>query len=267
MQKKSIASVRLSKFVSPVKYTIHFVPDLDNFTFTGVEEIQIELKKSTKEIILHAAEIEVLSVVVEQSKKSQTGKVTYKELDEQVVFEFGPGVKPGKAILKISFTGILNDKMRGFYRSRYEHDGKTYHMGTTQFESTDARRAFPSFDEPAHKAIFEVSFKIPDDRTVISNTIESEILEHEGGYKTVKFVPSPKMSSYLLAFIIGHFEKIEAKTKDGIVVRVFVTPGKKKQAEFALEVAVKCLEFYSNYFNDSPASPSRAWVNTQNIIS
>lgn len=246
---KTKLSVRLSKDIVPLKYIIHFEPDFENFTFVGTETIQLELKKNTKKIRMHSAEIEVLSVELIQGKKTITGKTVYKDKEEEVDFEFEEAVKQGRAVLKLSFAGILNDKMRGFYRSAYELDGKTHHMGVTQFESTDARRAFPCFDEPSHKSIFEVSFKIPSDRAVISNTLESEVVEHQGGFKTVIFTPSPKMSSYLLAFIIGHFESIEGKTKDGVLVRIFVTPGKKKQAEFALETAVKCLEFYTGYFN------------------
>ncbi|MGE5041388.1 MAG: M1 family metallopeptidase [Candidatus Levyibacteriota bacterium] len=242
-------SVRLSKEITPLKYTIHFEPDFENFTFVGNESIDLELKKSTRKIRMHSAELEILSAELIQGKKSLAGKPLYKDAEEEVDFEFDSVIQKGKATLKLSFTGILNDKMRGFYRSKYEIDGKTHHMGVTQFESTDARRAFPCFDEPSHKSIFEVSFKVPSDRAVISNTIESEVVEHQGGFKTVRFTPSPLMSSYLLAFIIGHFEKIESKTRDGVVVRVYVTPGKKKQAEFALEVAVKCLEFYTDYFN------------------
>lgn len=245
---KNPKDVRLSAFVTPQKYKIHFEPDLENFTFIGEEEIVLDIKKPTKVLRLHSAEIEVLKSEIVQTKKTTIGKVAYKEKDEEIQIVFDGTIKPGKAILKLSFTGILNDKMRGFYRSKYTHNGRDYHMGVTQFESTDARRAFPSFDEPSQKAVFEVSFRVPSDRTVISNTIESEVLEHQGGYKTVRFSPSPKMSSYLLAFIIGHFEFISKKTKDGTLVRVFVTPGKKKQAEFALTCAVKTLEFYTDYF-------------------
>lgn len=245
MAKTKVSSVRLSKNIVPTHYNIFLAPDLDNFIFEGEETISVVIQKPTKEITLHCAEIEVLQVLIGEQNAN---KITYDKKGETVTFTFKNPIPKGKARLGIKFTGILNDKMRGFYRSRYEHGGKTYHMGVTQFESTDARRAFPNFDEPAHKATFEVSLRVPSDRTVISNTIETEILEHNGGFKTVKFAPTPKMSSYLLAFIIGHFEYIEKKTKEGVLVRVFVTPGKKEQAKFALEVAAKLMTFYHDYF-------------------
>src|SRR3989344_3967776 len=121
-------------------------------------------------------------------------------------------------------------------------------MATTQFESTDARRAFPCVDEPAAKAVFDVTLMVPDHCTAISNTIPTEVQEHESGYKIMRFAPTPKMSTYLLAFIVGEFEYVEGKTKEAVLVRVFTTPGKKKQAHFALEVTIKTLSFFNEYF-------------------
>ncbi|HMS23050.1 MAG TPA: M1 family metallopeptidase [Candidatus Levybacteria bacterium] len=241
--------VRLPVYVSPVRYTIYLEPDLENFIFTGEEKIDLQIDKETTQIRLHAVDIEIVSVQIIQNGIEQTGRTKYKKSNEEVSFTFKKSIKKGSATLKIIFSGILNDKMRGFYRSKYIVEGKTYHMGVTQFESTDARRAFPCFDEPSQKAIFELSLKIPEDRTAISNTLEEEIVEHKGGYKIIRFSESPKMSSYLLAFIVGHFEYIQGETKDKVCVRVFVTPGKKRQAEFALTTAIKCLEFYTNYFH------------------
>lgn len=248
MKKSEKKKVRLPSHIRPIRYKITIKPDLDAFVFEGKEDISISIGKSTRSITLHSAELEILSVEYIAGKSSMTGNVSYADAEELATFTFPKNIQKGKGILKISFTGILNDKMRGFYRSRYEHGGETFHMAVTQFESTDARRAFPCFDEPAHKAVFEVSLVVPEDRVAISNTLETDISEHSPGYKVVTFSPSPKMSSYLLAFIVGHFEHIEGKTKSGVLVRVFTTPGKKHQATFALQCTIECIEFYEKYF-------------------
>ncbi len=253
--KKKKSKVRLSKYIIPKKYSILLTPDLENFTFLGEEEIFIEILKKTSLITLHCAELKIHKAEVSQGRKSLPAKISYNIKKETVSFKFIEDIKEGKGILRISFKGILNDKMRGFYRSKYNVGGETFHMGVTQFESTDARRAIPCFDEPSLKAVFEVSLKIPEDRTAISNTLESEIIEHKSGFKTVKFMPTPEMSSYLLAFIVGHFEYIEKKTREGVLVRIFVTPGKLKQAEFALDVATRTISFYSDYFGISYPLP------------
>lgn len=246
---KQIPSVLLPEHISPIHYSIFLRPDLDNFVFEGEETIDVEIKKSDTTITLHCAEIEVLSAfIVVPKKEIKTTRISYSKKAETVTLSFSQKLPKGKALIKLAFTGILNDKMRGFYRSRYTHNGKIYHMGVTQFESTDARRAFPCFDEPSQKATFDVSLRVPEDRTVISNTLEEEVTEHERGYKVVRFEKSPKMSSYLLAFIVGHFEFVEKISPEGVRVRVYVTPGKKHQAKFALDVSVKIMSFYHKYF-------------------
>ena len=194
-------------------------------------------------------DLEILSCEwIHKTKEVWAGKISYDKENETATFRFPKNLESGKGQLKLKFKGILNDKMRGFYRSRYVVDGVDKHLAVTQFESTDARRAFPCFDEPSLKAIFDVTLMVPGHTTAISNTLESAVKEHESGYKIVEFEPTPKMSTYLLAFIVGEFEYIEGRTKDNVVVRVFTTPGKKDQAKFALDIAIKCLEFYNNYF-------------------
>src|SRR3989344_1620115 len=254
---KSIKNVRLPEHVIPKRYSITLFPNLQEFTFSGEEEITLELREPAKEIILHAAELEITSAeIISDKKKLKAAKITYDEKAETATISFDNIITKGESKLKLTFAGILNDKMRGFYRSKYKHEGKDQHMAVTQFESTDARRAFPSFDEPAKKAIFDVRLIIPGDHVAISNTIESEIAEHSPGYKIVTFEPTPKMSTYLLALIVGKFEHIEVKTKAGVKVRVFTTFGKKHQAKFALNTAKKCLEFYEDYFGIPYPLPS-----------
>lgn len=249
MGTKQKTNYRLPPHVKPLRYKIMLRPDLENFTFLGEESIQVTLDQAVQEITIHAAELDIQSAeFIHDTKEVVALKISYNTNAETVTFTFPKKIQKGKGELKLQFTGILNDKMRGFYKSAYTIDGQVKHLATTQFESTDARRAFPSFDEPAQKAVFDVTLMIPSHMVAISNTIASTISEHESGYKVVAFAPTPQMSTYLLAFIVGEFESIEKKTKDNILVRVFTTPGKKEQAKFALDVAVKSLEFYNKYF-------------------
>jgi puromycin-sensitive aminopeptidase len=244
-KRKYPTNVRLSKDVIPLRYDIELKPDLANFTFSGVEAVTILNKKPTKNLTLHSKEIEVVTAKV----GDQFAKISYSPKSETVSFAFKTAIPKGQVRLSLVFKGILNDKMRGFYRSSYLIDGKEHHMATTQFEATDARKAFPCFDEPAQKAVFHVSLIVPKGKTAISNTLPISVAEHEAGFDIVKFAPTPQMSTYLLAFIVGDFEYLEQISDRGVVVRVYTTPGKKHQAKFALDVTVKCLEFYEKYFD------------------
>ncbi|MFA5990829.1 MAG: M1 family metallopeptidase [Candidatus Doudnabacteria bacterium] len=243
-------NVRLPEYVKPERYRLFIKPDLKGFVFEGEETIYLTLEKSVSEITLHAKELIISDVSLKMSNsKFQISKQIQNPKSQTVTFKFKQKIPAGKGELSLKFTGILNDKMRGFYRSQYNHQSKQKHLATTQFEATDARRAFPCFDEPSAKAVFDVSLMLPKKMTVVSNTVETEVVEHQGEYKTVTFAPTPKMSTYLLAFIVGDLEYIEGKTKDKVVVRIFTTPGKKHQAKFALDTAIRCLEFYNQYFD------------------
>jgi aminopeptidase N/puromycin-sensitive aminopeptidase len=154
-------------------------------------------------------------------------------------------LQPGPASIHIIYTGNLNDELRGFYLGK-EKDGQKY--AVTQFESTDARRAFPSFDEPDYKATFQVTVVAPKEDTVISNTDSvSDTPGPSDATHTVRFAKTPKMSTYLVAIAVGEFENI-AGEEDGIPIRVWTTPGKKELASFALSAAKQCMHYYNNYF-------------------
>lgn len=240
---------RLSIHTKPIKYQITITPDLANFTFVGTEKIQLEVSKATNELVLHSVDIQILKAEVKVGNViSLVKKISYQVKNETVTLQFAKKVS-GKILLTIEFTGSINDQLRGFYRSKYIHNKKEKYLATSQFEATDARRAFPCFDEPSHKAVFEVSVIVPKHLQVISNTVESSIKVHEPGIKIVNFEPTPKMSSYLLALIVGEFEHLAIKTKRGVKIRVHTTPGKKAQGKFALEVAKKALDFLEDYFD------------------
>jgi len=154
-------------------------------------------------------------------------------------------------VLVIDFMGTLNDQMHGFYRSTYTGlDGLSRKvMATTQFEATDARRAFPCFDEPALKASFRVAVTIPSHLTAISNTpVESCHTDATTtAKKTITFQPTPTMSTYLLALVIGEFDCI-SKTSNHVVTTVYTVPGKARQGQFCLDTAVRCLDYYRDLY-------------------
>lgn len=243
-------NVRLPNHVQAQRYEITLKPDLEAFVFEGHETIHLTITKAVKNITLHSKDLEITSVeYIGPKKEFWAGKISYNTKAETVTVSFPKTIPIGKGKLRLVFRGVLGDTLRGYYRSKYSVDGKTKYLAVTQFEATDARRAFPCFDEPAHKAIFDVTMIVPDHHEAISNTLPVDIREHSAGFKAVRFAPTPKMSTYLLAFISGEFEKIEKKTKDGVLVRIFTTKGKIHQGKFPLDVAVKTLEFFTEYFN------------------
>ncbi len=258
IKKKILKSVRLMNHISPYAYDLELKPDLESGTFSGFEIIKIKIDKEINQITLHSKDIDIKTVKISnasklsknnQAKEQFASKITYDLKKETATFFFKNKIKIGVEKLSIVFTGIINNSLRGFYKSKYILDGKDKFIATTQFEATDARRAFPCFDEPAQKATFKVSLIIPENHEAISNTLPTDIREHSAGYKIVSFAPTPIMSTYLLAFITGEFEHIEGYTKDEVKIRVYTTAGKINQAKFALDIAIKSIEFFNGYFD------------------
>ncbi|MBI5045951.1 MAG: M1 family metallopeptidase [Candidatus Niyogibacteria bacterium] len=240
-------NARLPKTVKPVCYDLVFEPDLENFIFRGMAQIDVLIAEDVSSITLHAKELSVDYVILQRDGKAFVPSVVFDQEAERVIFVFSENISAGDVRLLIRFQGVLNDQMAGFYRSVYEVSGEKRIMATTQFEDTSARRAFPCWDEPAIKARFKVTLKIPKHLQAVSNmpAVSEKLCRDK---KIIRFGVTPLMSTYLLAFVVGELEHIEATTKDGILVRVFTTPGKKAQGEFALYVGVKALEFYNDYF-------------------
>ncbi|MGA3373821.1 MAG: M1 family aminopeptidase [Terracidiphilus sp.] len=235
---------RLPQNVRPESYSLTLTPDLKAATFSGVESIEVTVAKPANHITLNAAEIAFESVTVTAAGKQQTAAVTLDEKKEQATFTFPEKLPAGKATLTIRYTGILNDKLRGFYLSKT--DKRNY--AVTQFESTDARRAFPCFDEPAFKATYDVSLVIDSADTAISNgPIISDTPGPVAGKHTVKFLTSPKMSTYLVAFLVGDFQCTSGES-DGVAIRVCSTPDKAALTSFGLDIAKFVLHYYDDYF-------------------
>ncbi len=240
----SIHAQRLPDNVRPEHYTLHLTPDLDKATFGGDETIDVSLANAADTITLNALEIQFQSVTATAAGSAVTAKVTLDEPKQQATFTFPRPLPAGPIKLKIAYTGILNDKLRGFYLSKA--NGRRY--AVTQFESTDARRAFPSFDEPGYKATFAITVTAPKDDMVISNA--NTIADKPGpsaGEHTVQFAPTPKMSTYLVAVLVGNFA-CTSGSSDGVPIRACATPEHVQYAHFAVTSAEYILHYYNSYF-------------------
>ena len=243
--------VMLPNNLRPSRYELTLAPDLKEFTFEGEETIDIEIIEPTSAITLNSAEIDVRSCRLSLPDGSSLNPVeTSQDEDaETATFRFASELPTGAAKLALEFTGQLNDRLRGFYRARYtSRGGEVRHLATTQFESTDARRAFPCWDEPALKAKFKVSLVIPSDLTAVSNMPVVAENEEPAERKRVEFAETPAMSTYLLAFAVGELNAIEERAPGGTLIRVWATADKEEQGRFALEVSLKLLAYFNEYF-------------------
>ena len=236
---------RLPEVATPENYKLTFTPDLEKATFAGDETISIRVLKPTSEITLNAADIDFEKVTVTSGASTQQAKVTPEKDKEMVVLTVEKPLSAGAATLHIVYSGTLNSEMRGLYIGK-DDQGRKY--ASSQFESTDARRAFPSFDEPAYKATFDITAVADNGQVAISNQKVISDTPGPGGKHTVRFATTAKMSSYLAALVVGNFEYIEGEA-DGIPIRVYSTPGKKEMGKFALETAEHVLSYYDKYFN------------------
>ena len=233
------------RHVVPLHYDIVFEPNLRNFTFHGKESININCKKPTHIITLNTAELEIKNCQISSKNKILRTKIKLDKKKEELQITI-PKTINGKAILQIEFAGILNDRLLGFYRSKYQEKGKTKYLATTQFEAADARRAFPCWDEPDAKATFNISVLAEKNYSAISNM--PEISKKKIGKKILhKFSTTPIMSTYLIYLGVGEFEFLKSKTNNTIV-RIITTKGNKSQAKYSLELAKKLLNAYENYF-------------------
>jgi len=245
---------KVPELAKPTNYKIHLKPCLKTFKFEGQETIQIEICKATDYLTLYSKMIDIHS----SSLKLKDGTVINIEKDKMELDEkkelltvcFPTKIAPQEANLDFTFTADLNDILRGFYRSSYkDKNGSVKYLASTQFESTFARMAFPCWDEPMYKACFDISLEVSPELTALSNMHAINESKTTSGNKILTFATTPKMSTYLVAFAVGDFDYIEdTAPKTGIQVRVFALPGKTEQCKFALEVAKKCFDWYTDWF-------------------
>lgn len=229
----------------------------------------LDVKEDTTSISLNTLDVDIQSTHISAggSEVTSSPKLTYNEDSQMTTISFDKSIPAGsKAILTHTFTGTLNDKMAGFYRSSYkDKEGKTKYIASTQMEATDARRAFPCFDEPALKAEYSITLVADKGLTCLSNMdvkSEKEVESKMSGGKknAVTFNKTPLMSTYLLAFIIGELNYVETKNFR-VPVRVYATPDKDiEHGRFSLELAAKTLAFYEKEFDSDFPLPKMDMV-------
>jgi aminopeptidase N len=235
---------RLPASVVPEAYTLKFTPDLERATFAADATIDVRLLEPTTSIVLHAAELDIARASITVSGADSPVSVALDAGKELATLALSRQVPAGPATLHFTYTGQLNDKLRGFYLST----ANNRRYAVTQLQATDARRAFPSFDEPAMKATFDVTLVVDQRDTAISNgALVSDAPGPTAGKHTLKFARTPKMSPYLVAMLVGDFA-CRSGAADGIPIRICSTPDKLPLTGFALEAAEQQLAFYNRYF-------------------
>ena len=240
---------RLPRTAVPSRYDIRLEPDLTTLTFRGTETVALDVTERISDVTLNAIELTIESASLENDR-GDTIRATpvMEEATERCRLTLASPAAPGRWRLRLGFRGTLNDKLRGFYRSVYKDpSGISRTMAATQFEATDARRAFPCWDEPSFKAVFAVTLVIDPALTAVSNTsIVSET--QEDGRKVVRFADSISMSTYLVAFVVGELEATEAVTVGRTPMKVWCVPGKKRLARFGQDIGAASLAFFEQYY-------------------
>ena len=240
---------RLPRHVIPNRYDLRIEPDLDHACFHGTATVTLTVTHPTTTIMMNAAELAVKRASIENDRTPRLeASINLDESLQRCRLTFSEAVAPGEWRLCIVFQGTLNDKLRGFYRCTYrDASGMARTIAATQFEATDARRAFPCWDEPDFKAVFATTLVIDPSLTAVSNTsITSEAVD--SGKKVVTFADSMKMSTYLVAFIVGQLEATEPRFVGKTPLRLWAVPGKQQLTTFGEDIAAASLGFFEDYY-------------------
>ncbi|XP_037798468.1 aminopeptidase N-like [Penaeus monodon] len=253
--------IRLPSSLKPLHYLVKLQPFINgNFSIFGYMEVEMEVLEPTSKITLHMADIitknDTIKVYTPGQATGQGVRIMKHEYDHSRQFYIAHLTKElqkgRKYILSMEFLGYLNDKLHGFYRSTYmDADGNARNVAVTQFQVTDARRAFPCFDEPALKAIFEIHLARESWMTTLSNMPIAETMPVVGqeGWVWDRYEKSVPMSTYLVAFVVSDFVQINTTVNDNVVLRVWARREVIDQAEYAMKIGPKILSFFEKYFN------------------
>lgn len=236
---------RLIDFFVPEHYDLQLTIDGSNRKFNGTVTITGNATADNQAIKLHAKDLTITAAKIDDTAAS------YEPGDNDELSLTAETIASGAHTITVSFTGTITDQMHGLYPCYYEHDGQKKELFATQFESHHAREVFPCIDEPSAKATFTVTLTNPVGDTVLGN-MPIKTQDTQDDKQITTFDTTPRMSTYLLAFVIGDLHKKSATTKDGVEVNVWATPAQPAASlDFALDIAVRAIEFYNQYF-DTP---------------
>lgn len=241
---------RLPRTALPTRYELTLSPDLHKRDFLGDARISLNVTEPIAEVVCNSLELEIVKAWVVDANGTRIDAVASLDAErERVSFALERTLWAGTAVLHVQFHGILNDKLVGFYASTYEAaDGTTKVIATTQMEATDARRAFPCWDEPDCKAVFAITLLVDDGLLAVSNMHEIASSALSSGKRSIRFADTPIMSTYLVAIVVGELEATEPIDVDGIKLRVIARPGTLAQAPFALEVGAFALQYFQDWY-------------------
>jgi len=241
---------QLPRTVRPTHYDITIEPDAAALTFHGTVAIAVDVLAPVESLTLNAIDMKFASVRLSDGKGKAVlaaPKITTDDAAQTATFAFGKSIPSGQYWLAIDYTGKIGTQATGLFAIDYDTAAGRKRALYTQFEASDARRMIPSWDEPAHKATFTLEAVVPHEQMAVSNMPVAERVDLAGGRARVRFQKTPKMSTYLLFFGTGEFDRATAKlgpTELGVVTQ----KGKADQAKFALDSSVRVLREYNDYF-------------------
>ncbi len=237
---------KLPKDVRPIAYRIDLRTDLDKLTFTGSEDVDIEILEPTTAIRLNANGLTFRRIALE-GEDGASATVAHDVDAQTTTLRFPHVLGAGKHTIRIEYSGPIRPQPAGIYYADYDTPAGRKRMLVTQFEATDARRMFPCWDEPAFKATFTLSAVVPANFRAISNMPSVHEEPAGTGLKKISFATTPKMSTYLLALVAGEMDRIAAPAA-GVDVGIDMAAGKAEQGRYALHAATEILPYYNDYF-------------------
>jgi puromycin-sensitive aminopeptidase len=247
----SEANYRLPRPATPSRYEIRLSPRLQAGTFSGSVDISLDVREPLTEIVLNAKELDVRAGSLGRDGDGRVIDVQKVVMDpeaERATLELAETAEVGPWVLTLTYGGPLNDRLTGFYRSRYEEDGTERLIAASHFEATDARMAFPCWDEPDLKAVFSIAIEVDDGQIALSNGPEVAREPAGDGRLLIRFADTMPMSTYLVALIVGPLALTEARDVRGVPVRVASRPGTAELAEYALVASDFCLRWFGDYY-------------------